>query len=229
MTIVIPPQQPGKAPAKRGNGKTLKEIAERETKSLARIDMERNLATARDMAADATKIANLRRQQKEGVFERYDKQERKRVEPFQIDQKITLVILGVLAALTFIVTGVLTADGTIGASTAARFALPWFGYLLFGAFEIGTLAFMLMYYVNGSRIDYEGKRVPAGRWFVAMVATSGLTAMLSVYHVLDVYQYDWLSIAMWAGIVIRLALAVLFVIVSKGVANVLFGRPVVFE
>jgi hypothetical protein len=228
MTIVIPPQ-PSKAPAKRGNGKTLKEIAERETKSLARIEMERNLATARDMAADATKIADLKRQQKEQVFTRYDKQERKRVEPFQIDQLVTLVILSVLTAMTFIVTGVLTADGTIGASTAARFALPWFGYLLFGAFEIGTLAFMLMYYVNGSRIDYEGKRVPANRWFVAMVATSALTAMLSVYHVLDVYQYAWLDISMWVGIAIRLALAVLFVVVSKGVANVLFGRPVVFE
>ena len=230
MTIVIPPTPQGnnRAVAKRGNGKTLKEIADREQRSLARMEMERSVSEARRAAEDINRITELRRAQKEKMFERYDQQETKRAPQFQIDQKFTLVLLGILAAVMFVATAMLTADGTIGSSIAARFGVEWFGYILFGVFEFGILVFMLVYYINGSRMDYEGNREPASRWFVAMVATSAATVALSAYHVLDLYDYDWLSIDMWVGIGIRVAASVLFVLVSKAIAGVLFAKAVSF-
>lgn len=168
-----------------------------------------------------------KRTQDQARRDRYAKQEAKRASQFQIDQPGTLFLLVGLAAFTFLTTAVLTADGTIGSSVAARFAFEWMGFLLFGAFEVAILAFMLMYYVLGSRINIEtGEREKATRWFVAMVAVSALTVLLSAYHVLDLYDYDWLSIDMWFGIGIRLAVSTLFVLVSKGISGVLFARAV---
>lgn len=156
----------------------------------------------------------------------YDAQEAARAPQFQIDQRATLYVLGALTVITFITTAILTADGTIGAAQAAKFALPAFGFILFGAFEVAILMFMLMYYVLGSRVDYDGNRVPHVRWFVAMVVATSLTAILSVYHVLDVYGWQVSNVNMWVGAGIRLAVAVFFVLCSKGLATTLFAKAV---
>ena len=220
MTIVIPPptlapkSTGGRPTGPGGNGKTLKEIAAREERTLARIELERSVTEARATAEDIAKITELRVRQREAVRENYLKQEQQRAPQQQIDTSIVLKILIALAAVTFLTTAVLTADGTIGSAVAARFASPVFGFILFGAFEVAILAFMLIYYVLGSRIDYDGNPVPATRWFVAMVVASGVTVGLSVYHVLDLYNYEWLSIAMWVGIGIRIVVALFFVIIS---------------
>lgn len=236
MTIAIqtPPEAPAEPPTNRGgrprgsrgNGKTAQEKLRRiENAKLVRAaEIEAQAQAARDKVRAEIELRREASQARK--FDLYDAQESKRAPQFQIDQKGTLYILGALAIITFLTTAILTADGTIGAAESARFAFPAFGFILFGAFEVAILAFMLMYYVLGSRVDYDGNRVKSGQWFVAMVVAAGLTVALSVYHVLDLYGYDWLSVDMWFGIGIRLAVAVFFVLVSKGVANVLFAKAV---
>ena len=99
------------------------------------------------------------------------------------------------------------------------------GFVLFGAFEVGILVFLLIYYIRGSRIHIvSGKRLRANHWFVAAVAVSALTVALSAYHVMDLYDYDFTSIDLWVGIGIRVAVSVLFVALSKGIAGVLFAQ-----
>lgn len=238
MTIVVQQQPEEKAVAgrrgTRGNGKTEKEMQAR----LGRIDAQKQIKravaqaeleaqAAKAQSELAIKIAERREAQASRVLEVYEHQEKKRAPQFQIDQTPVLALLGALAAITFLTTAALTADGTIGAAEAAMFALPWFGFILFGAFEVAILAFMLTYYVQGSRIDIQtGKPIPATKWFVAMIAASALTVILSAYHVLDLYAYDWNSIDMWIGIGIRLTVAVFFVLVSKGIASVLFAKAI---
>ena len=175
-------------------------------------------------ARAAALIATRQEAEQQRKMELYERQEAKRAPQFQIDQKPTLILLLVLTAITFVATAVLTADGTIGAATAAEFIAPELSFLLFGAYEVGTLFFMLMYYVIGSRTDYDGNPLKAGHWFVAMVVVSALTALLSVYHVLDLYEYEWTNIDMWVGVIIRLSVAVFFVITSKGLASALFAK-----
>lgn len=230
VTIVIPPSAPksvgGRPKGPGGNGKTLKEIAAREERALAKIELERSVTEARAAAEDIARITELRVKQREAVRENYIKQEQARAPQQQIDTGIVLKLLIALAAITFLTTAVLTADGTIGSAAAARFASPIFGFILFGAFEVAILAFMLIYYVLGSRIDYDGNPVPAGRWFFAMVVAASVTVGLSVYHVLDLYDYDWTSIAMWVGIGIRVIVALFFVIVSKGIASTVFAKAI---
>ena len=206
--------------------KVLKDIVQREDRKLARIKMEQSLTEARTAAEDIARVVAIRAEQKARVHEQYSKQEAVRAPQFQIDTRPVLKLLLVLSIVTFLTTAILTADGTVGSAGAARFFSPVLGFVLFGAFEIAILAFMLMYYVLGSRIDYEGQPVKATRWFVAMIATAALTVGLSIYHVLDLYAYDWTSIDMWVGIFIRLAVAVFFVLVSKGVASVLFAKAI---
>lgn len=230
MTIVVPitpdPQPPAKRTTTHGNGKTLKEIKAREERSLARIEMQAKAAAALAVAEDAAKISELRAQQKARVTELYVKQEQARAPQFQIDQRPILWLLVTLAAITFVTTAILTADGTIGSAAAARYAEPWMGFVLFGAVEVAILAFMLIYYISGSRLEYDGTRTKSGRWFFAMIVASAVAVGLSVYHVLDLYEFDWLSVEMWVGIGIRLVTAVFFVVLSKGIASVLFAKAV---
>lgn len=226
MTIVYPSSEPPKQVARRGNGKTTKEILAREERKIQVQQMQVKVEEARAAADDLARITQLRAEQKARVFDRYGEQESKRATQVQIDQPIVLYVLIGLAIVTFLTTALLTADGTIGAAASAKFAFPAFGFVLFGAFEVAILAFMLMYYVLGSRIDYDGNPVKAERWFWAMVAASMLTVGLSVYHVLDLYKYDVTNIDMWVGIGIRVAVAVFFVLISKGVANVIFAKAV---
>lgn len=200
--------------------------ADREARKLKRIENEQIAIKAQAEAEHLTRQVALRAEQQKRRHEMYAKQESSRAPQFQIDQRFTLWLLSALAAFTFISTAALTADGTIGAAASAKFAIDWFGYLLFGAFEVAILAFMLVYYVQGSRIDHYGEPIPATRWFVMMVAVAGLTVALSVYHVLDLYEYAWLSVDMWVGIFVRFAVAVCFVITSKAVASVLFAKAV---
>lgn len=216
----------GRPPGIRGNGKTMKEIIAREQRKLAVIEMETRATEARAAAEDVNKITALRAQQKSRKHELYAEQEFRRAPQFQIDQRLTLWILVGLAVITFITTAILTADGTIGAAASARFAHPAFGFILFGSIEVAILAFMLMYYVNGSRVDYDGNSVVARPWFAAMIGTSAIAVGLSIYHVLDLYSYEWSSIDLWVGIGIRLTVSVLFVLISKGIATVLFARAV---
>ena len=229
MTIVVQNPEPskgGRPVGSRGNGKTMKEIVAREQRKLAVIEMETRATEARAAAEDINKITALRAEQKARKLSLYEEQEAKRAPQFQIDQRPTLIGLAALAVVTFITSAILSADGTIGAGEAARFVHFSFGFILFGALEVAILAFMLMYYVNGSRVDHDGNPVRATQWFVAMIAAATVTVGLSVYHVLDLYAYDWLNIDMWVGIGIRLTVAVFFVIVSKGLATVLFAKAV---
>lgn len=230
MTIVVQPDPKPpvrrNASTKRGNGKTVPEKIARieNAKRIRQAELEARAQEARDKIA--AEIELRREAAATRKFDLYDAQEKRRAPQFQIDQTPTLAILGSLAAITFIATAILTADGTIGAAASARFAIDWFGYILFGAFEVAILAFMLIYYIQGSRIDHDGNPVKAGKWFVAMIAASALTVLLSAYHVLDVYDYAWTDIDMWFGIGIRLAVAVFFVVLSKGIASVLFAKAV---
>jgi hypothetical protein len=216
----------GRPKGSTGNGKTMKEIVAREERKLARIEFDRQADEARAEAENITRITAIRAQQRERKFDVYDKQEAKRAPQFQIDQSPILWLLISLAAVTFITTAMLTADGTIGAAAAAKFSVDWFGFVLFGVFEVATLAFMLMYYILGSRVDYEGKRVKSAQWFVAMVAASAITVGLSAYHVLDLYNYDLTNIDVWVGISIRVVASIFFVLVSKGIATALFAKSV---
>lgn len=234
MTVVVgqyeeqPKKNPGGRPrGSTGNGKTLKEIKDRQERNLARIEFETVTNEARAEAENAQRIAELRAESRARVAEAYIAQEKARAPQFQIDQKPVLWILIGLAAITFVATAFLTADGTIGASAAARFATDWMGFIVFGVFEIATLAFMLMYYMRGSRIDIvTGERVQAVQWFVAMVLASVVTVGLSAYHVLDLYGYDITSIDLWVGIGIRVIASFFFVLVAKGIAGTLFAKAV---
>lgn len=224
--LVATPEPKPQPRARRGNGKTARE-------KLARIEAARQVRAAEieaqgQAARDKIRAEIETRREAAQVrkFELYDEQEKARAPQFQIDQRGTLYLLGALAAVTFLATAILTADGTIGAAASARFAVPWFGYILFGAFEIAILAFMLMYYVLGSRVDYDGKRIKSTQWFVAMVVAAGFTVLLSAYHVLDVYGWEWTNVDMWIGIGIRLTVAVFFVAVSKGIATTIFAKSV---
>lgn len=225
MTIEVPMSQPepvnkgGRPKGSTGNGKT---AAER----IARAKQTAAVQIAEAEAAAKQAEAQRRRDQVERTARLFTEQEAKRAPQFQIDQRATLTLLGALALVTFIATAILTADGTIGSSVAARFASPVFGFILFGAFEVAILAFMLIYYVLGSRIDNDGNPVKATRWFVAMIGAATITVALSVYHVLDLYNYEWLNVDMWVGIFIRLVVALFFVVVSKGIATVLFARAI---
>jgi hypothetical protein len=227
MTIAIQePNPPGRPRGSRGNGKTARE-------KLARIENQKRVRAAEieaqaQAARDKVRAEIELRREAAAIrkFDLYDAQERARAPQFQIDQRGTLYLLAGLAVVTFLTTAILTADGTIGAAASAKFAFPAFGFILFGAFEVAILAFMLMYYVLGSRVDYDGNRIKSVQWFVAMVVTSAITVLLSLYHVLDLYEYEWLSVDMWVGIGIRVAVAVFFVLVSKGIATVLFARAV---
>ena len=240
MATIEPAQPPanrgGRPKGSKGNGKLLEDrlarIDRRKQTGLAEIEESRAIAQARleqqaeKARADlAVQISERATRQANRVIEKYEQQEAARSPQFQIDTRVTLGILVSLAVITFITTAMLTADGTIGAAAAARFAIDWFGFVLFGVFEVATLAFMLMYYVRGSRIDIiTGDRIPASQWFVAMLFASGLTVALSTYHVLDLYDYDWGSIEMWVGIGIRVTASLFFVLISKGIAGVLFAK-----
>lgn len=165
------------------------------------------------------------RKQEDLKMQRYLKQEAKRAEQVQIDQKGTLWLLGGLGIVTFLTTAVLTADGTIGSAATARFAYPWMGFLLFGAIEVAILAFMLLYYVRGSRVDIEtGKPQPALQWFVASVFASAIAVAASVYHVAELYEFDLSDPDLWVGAALRTVIAVFFVLISKGLASVIFAK-----
>lgn len=233
MSIAVQQQEPVAIPEvkatptrRRGNGKTAREKLERmeNQRKVRAAELEAQAQAARDRVA--AEISFRREAQQNRIFEMYDAQEKARAPQFQIDQRGTLYVLGALAAVTFIATAILTADGTIGAAASARFAVPWFGYILFGAFEVAILAFMLMYYVLGSRVDHNGNRLKSTQWFVAMIVAAGLTVALSAYHVLDVYNWEWSNVDMWIGIGIRLSVALFFVAVSKGIATTIFARSV---
>lgn len=228
MTVVIPtPNPPGRPKGSRGNGKTLKEIEARETRKLAQIEFQKKADAALADAEDAQRIAQLRSEQKARATEQYVKQEEARAPQFQIDTRFTLWLLGILAGIMFIAAAVLTADGTIGSSLAARFAAEWFGYLLFGVFEVAILVFMLLYYVTGSRIDIAtGERVKSEHWFWLMIFASAVTVAASAYHVMDLYEYDFNNIDLWVGIALRVVAALFFVLVSKGIASVLFAKAI---
>jgi hypothetical protein len=232
MSIIeMPPQEPDKpkritATNKRGNGKSLNEIAARAERSVARIEAERQTNAALAVAEELRRTAELRTQARAMKLENYVKQEQSRAPQFQIDQRVTLYLLIALAAIMFIATAILSADGTIGAASSALFAVPWFGYVLFGAVEISILVFLLVYYVKGSRIDYEGNPEVAVQWFVAMIVMSAVSVGLSAYHVIDAYRFDWSSVQMYVGIGIRLAVTLGFVFVSKAIAGVLFAKAV---
>jgi len=177
-------------------------------------------------ARAAALIATRQEAEQQRKIDLYERQEAKRAPQFQIDQKPTLILLMILTGITFVATAVLTADGTIGAAAAAEFITTEMAFVLFGAYEVAILAFMMFYYMIGSRTDYDGNPIPAGHWFVAMVVASTMTALLSVYHVLDIYNYAWTEIDMWVGVAIRLSVSVFFVVVSKGAASALFARAV---
>lgn len=226
MTDLVP-VKPNLGGRPKGSGdKVMKDLVQREQRKLARIEFEEQANTARRAAEDLQRITALRAEQKDRVHQQYVTQEQKRAPQFQIDTVVTLVILGVMGLIMFLATAILTADGTIGAAESAKYAVPWFGYVLFGSIEVAILVFLLVYYVRGSRIDYEGNPVEARQWFVAAIAGSVVAVGLSAYHVLDEYNFDWSNGAMYVGIAIRLTTTIFFVLISKAVATVLFARAV---
>jgi hypothetical protein len=175
-------------------------------------------------------VRDAERAQKRRIHEkklaRYEEQEAKRAPQFQIDQRGTLVLLVILGAVMFIATAVLTADGTIFSSAAARFGSPVLSFILFGAVEVAVLVFLLAYYMKGSRSREDGTPEVAVQWFVAMVFASTVAVALNVYHVLDVYEYDWSEPDLYVGVGIRVVVALFFVLVSKSLASVLFAKAV---
>lgn len=213
-------------PPKRGNGKTLAEIEQRAKKSVARIEAERRIAAANATVEQMARITKLRAQAHDLKIDNYVKQETSRAPQIQIDQRRTLLLLGILAAVMFIATAVLSADGTIGAATAAKFATPIFGYILFGSVEVAILVFLLVYYILGSRMDYDGKRETSIQWFWAMLIASAISVSLSGYHVLTAYNFAWGEVGLYVGVVIRVVVTVFFVLVSKAIAKVLFAKSV---
>lgn len=224
MTIAT--VDPAKPPKRRGNGKSAQERIARlkNAHAVEQAQLELDAQRARDEVQ--RQIEKRRIEQQERVHRLYVAQEAKRAPQQQIDQPFTLWVLGALGAITFVATAILTADGTIASAAAARFAEPWMPYVLFGAVEVGILAFMLMYYVRGSRIDYDGKPVQAIQWFIAMVFAASVAVALSIYHVLDVYDFDWNDIDMIVGVLIRLVVSLLFVFVSKGLASTIFAKAI---
>lgn len=224
MTMVTRPE-PGK-PAAQQPMRQKRELAARADRQLTRIKLDQQTAQARAAAEEMNRTLAIRAKQRSAKIDLHEKQEAVRAPQFQIDQRGTLYLLMGLSVIMFLATAVLSADGTIGASATAHYAAGWFGYLLFGAVEIAVLVFMLTYYVLGSRTDYDGNRVRAGHWFFAMIVASFVAVGLSVFHVLDVYRFNWTSVEMWVGVAIRLASTVFFVVVSKASATVLFARPV---
>lgn len=235
MTVVVPvnpERRRGRPSGASGNGKTIREMEERVKKIDAQVAIKHRLAqanleikAAESRAEMAIAIADRRKAQADRVIETYEAQEVVRAPQLQIDQKPIFWILIVIAGAVFLSTALLTADGTIGAAESARFGIDWFSYILFFVFEASTLGFMLMYYIRGSRIDIiTGQRVKASQWFVAMLISAILTVVLSTYHVLDLYGYAWGSIDMWFGIGIRITAATFFVIISKGIAGVIFAK-----
>jgi len=226
MTIAISEGRPGRPKGSRGNGKTPEEKIKRAKRNFAVEQTEIDIAAQRAQLTVLHNIQRRKEEQQKRVDALYTKQEERRAPQFQIDQTPTLWLLIALGAIMFIATAILTADGTIGASAAARFITPEFGYLLFGAIEVAILVFMLVYYVEGSRIGYDGKPPKATRWFVGMIAASGVAVALSVYHVIDLYSFDWLNIEMWVGVAIRITITVFFVLVSKALASVLFAKAI---
>ena len=242
MSIVLqyPPQDPseqkvesmtmtnlgGRPKGGTGNGKSAKERIARAKREFEVEQHKADLDTKRVEAALAQAASERKAEQAKRVHDLYVVQEEKRAPQFQIDQRGTLILLASLAAIMFVTTAVLTADGTIGSAVAARYAFPWFGFLLFGAIEVAILVFLLVYYVRGSRIDHDGTPVKAAQWFVAMIAASIVAVAASVYHVVDLYSFDWTSVDMWVGVGIRLTTTVFFVLVAKAVATVLFAKAV---
>lgn len=230
-----PSAEPGKEVAKntggrpkgvRGNGKSAKERIARAQREFEVEQHRADLEVKRVEAVLAQELAGRKAEQQKRVHDLYVRQEQNRAPQFQIDQRGTLILLAALGTIMFLTTAVLTADGTIGSSAAARYAFPWFGFLLFGAIEVAVLVFLLVYYVRGSRINYDGTPVKAAQWFVAMVAASVIAVAASVYHVLDLYDYDWLSVDMWVGVGLRLTTTIFFVLIAKAVATVLFAKAV---
>lgn len=225
MTDLVPVKNVGGRPKGSGD-KVMKDLVQREERKLARIKFEESANDARRAAEDLQRVSALRQEQKDRVHQQYVAQEAKRAPQFQIDQVVTLVILGIMGLIMFVATAILTADGTIGAAESARYAVPWFGYVLFGSIEVAILVFLLVYYVRGSRIDYDGNPVEARQWFVAAIAGSVVAVGLSAYHVLDEYNYDWSNIDLYVGIGIRITTTIFFVLISKAVATVLFAKAV---
>ncbi len=229
MTIANVEKKPGGRPkGSTGNGKTANERIARAQRNFAVEQTNIEIEAQRAQLAVLKSIEQRKLQQQERVDALYAKQESKRAPQAQIDQTITLALLVALGAITFIATAVLTADGTIASAALARFAFPWMAFILFGAVEVAILAFMLMYYVKGSRIDYDGKPVKAGQWFVAMVFAAIVAVALSVYHVLDLYEFDWSNPDLYVGIAIRLVVSLLFIFVSKGLASTIFAKAIRF-
>lgn len=233
--VVVQPSEPskrGRPAGSSGNGKTVREMEDRVKRIDASVAVKRRIAQAElEVQAEkartemAIQIADRRTAQANRVIQTYEAQEKVRAPQLQIDQKPIFWILIGIATLVFLSTAALTADGTIGAAESARFGITWFSYILFFVFEASTLGFMLMYYIRGSRIDIlTGKRVEARQWFVAMLFSAVLTVVLSTYHVLDLYEYEWSNIDMWFGIGIRVTAATFFVIISKGIAGVIFAK-----
>lgn len=233
---IIPPNRGGRPRGSKGNGKSHNErVARVQRKSeLARLEIAESRAVAKaELERDAERlrsniavqIAQRTNSQAQRVIDTYEAQEQKRAPQLQIDQTPIFWILISIAVAVFLATAALTADGTIGAAEAARFSIPWFSYILFFVFEASTLGFMLMYYVRGSRIDIlTGERIKSGQWFFAMIVSAVLTVVLSTYHVLDLYEYDWLNVDMWFGVGIRVTAATFFVLISKGIAGVIFAK-----
>jgi hypothetical protein len=225
MTMV-PRPEPGRPSVIAESTRKKREDAARADRQVTRIRLDQATAEARAQAEELKRTMAIRAAQRAHRIDLHEKQEAVRAPQFQIDQRGTLFLLLGLTTIMFITSAVLSADGTIGASTAAHYAVGWFGYLLFGAVEVAVLVFMLSYYILGSRTDYEGNPVRATQWFVAMIVASFMAVGLSVFHVLDVYRFDWSSIEMWVGVAIRLAVTIFFVVCSKAAATVLFAKPV---
>lgn len=217
----------GRPVGSRGNGKTQNEKIARAKRNFEVEKTEIAIEAERAQIAVLRAVEKRKEEQQARVDKLYNTQESKRAPQMQIDQPVTLWVLVGLAIITFLATALLTADGTIGAAAAARFATDWMGFVVFGVFEVATLAFMLMYYVRGSRIDIiTGKQVNSSQWFVAMVFASIITVGLSAYHVLDLYDYDIANIDVWVGIGIRVTASLFFVLISKGIAGVLFAKAI---
>jgi len=196
-------------------------------KTAAKGKASRKSDAERAEARAAAAMANQRTAEQQRKIALYEAQESKRAPQFQIDQTPVLWTLGGLGIATFITTAALTADGTVGSALVARYAVGWFSFLLFGAVEIAILAFMLMYYILGSRVDLvTGKRKAAWQWFAASIFASAVAVGLSAYHVVDLYDFDWSNPDLWVGVGIRLVTSLFFVLISKGFASVLFAKAI---
>jgi hypothetical protein len=160
--------------------------------------------------------------------DRFIAQEKKRAQRWQIDQNGTLIVLGILAVVSFIGSAILVADGTVHVAQFMILGAEWMGFMVFASIEVAILALMLLYLLVGSRPDELDPSKPANatRWFVAMSVFVGITVISQVFKTIDGWGYEWAEPRMWVGVLLSVIVPLSYVLISKGLSTAVFARAI---